>query len=216
MVMGCYLVEMSDGRRVLIDTGYPPDLPRPPAMGDALDETTVLTHLDRLGLGPADIDVLICTHFDVDHVGFHERFTRAELVVQRAHYELAKSGYLRLAMAQQHWDDPSLRYQLIDGDAEVLPGLTCLATSGHVLGHQSVLVRLPKTGPVLLAIDAVILGRLFKPDRVKSPADDDEEQLRASTTKLLDVVEREGVALTIFGHDGDQWDCLKKAPDFYD
>jgi N-acyl homoserine lactone hydrolase len=32
-----------------------------------------------------------------------------------------------------------------------LPG----PTSGHVPGHQSVLVRLPQTGPVLLAIDAV-------------------------------------------------------------
>jgi N-acyl homoserine lactone hydrolase len=39
--------------------------------------------------------------------------------------------------------------------------------------------------------------------------------LRASTQKLLDLVEREQVALVIFGHDGQQWQALRKAPDFY-
>jgi len=38
--------------------------------------------------------------------------------------------------------------------------------------------------------------------------DDDEEQLRASTRKLLALVEREQVALVIFGHDGLQWQTL--------
>jgi len=43
--------------------------------------------------------------------------------------------------------------------------------------------------------------------------DDNPERLRASTRKLLDLVEREPVALVIFGHDGQQWKTLKKAPD---
>ena len=43
-----------------------------------------------------------------------------------------------------------------------------------------------------------------------------EEQLRASTRKLLDLVEREHVALVIFGHDGEQWQTLKKAPAYYE
>jgi N-acyl homoserine lactone hydrolase len=49
----------------------------------------------------------------------------------------------------------------VDGDTELLPGLTLLETSGHTPGHQSVLVRLPQTGPVLLAIDAVVMERFF-------------------------------------------------------
>jgi len=47
------------------------------------------------------------------------------------------------------------------------------------------------------------------------PLDEDEEMLRASTRKLLDLVQREQVPLIIFGHDGEQWQTLKKAPDFY-
>lgn len=38
------------------------------------------------------------------------------------------------------------RIRLVDGDTELLPGLELIETSGHVPGHQSVLVRLPKTG----------------------------------------------------------------------
>ena len=47
------------------------------------------------------------------------------------------------------------RIRLVDGDTELLPGITLIETSGHVPGHQSVLVRLSKTGAVLLTVDAV-------------------------------------------------------------
>jgi N-acyl homoserine lactone hydrolase len=114
-----------------------------------------------------------------------------------------------------HRDYPVPRYRQVDGDTELLPSLTLIETSGHAPGHQSVLVRLPQTGPVLLTIDAVVLQRLFIPDRAAWPLDDNEEQLRASTRKLLDLVEREHVALVIFDHDGKPWQMLKKPPAFY-
>jgi len=44
----------------------------------------------------------------------------------------------------------------------------------------------------------------------------DEERLRASTRKLLDLVQREQVSLVVFGHDGEQWQTLRKAPDWYE
>ena len=68
----------------------------------------------------------------------------------------------------------------------------------------------------MLAIDAVAIQRLFKPERKAWPMDDNEEQLRASTRKLLDIVEREHVELVIFGHDGQQWQTLKAAPAYYE
>ncbi|MDQ2904879.1 MAG: N-acyl homoserine lactonase family protein [Ktedonobacteraceae bacterium] len=216
MVLGCYLVETGDGKHILIDSGFPADVPRLAGTQPARDEKNVLEHLADLGLRPADIDMLVCTHFDIDHAGYHDAFPQAEFIVQREHYALARSGHARFASARAHWDHPALRYRLIDGDTELLPGLTLLETSGHTPGHQSVLLRLPQTGPVLLAIDAVMMQRAFTPDRAAWPMDDNEEQLRASTRKLLDLVEREHVALVIFGHDGQQWQTLRKAPDYYD
>ncbi len=216
MVLGCYLVETGDGKHILIDSGLPadhaPSTPMPPVM----NQKNVIEHLAALGLRPEDIDLLICTHFDPDHAGYHDAFPQAELIVQRQHYDLARSGHARFAATRAHWDHPTLNYRLIDGDTELLPGLTLIETSGHTSGHQSVLVRLPQTGPVLLAIDAVMLQRLFTPDRVAGPGDDNEEHLRASTRKLLELVEREQVALVIFGHDGQQWQTLQKAPAYYD
>jgi N-acyl homoserine lactone hydrolase len=123
---------------------------------------------------------------------------------------------MRDLLPHARWDQPTLRYRLIKGDTQLLPGLTLLETSGHATGHQSVLVRLPQTGPVLLAIDAVVLQRLFTPERRAWPDDEHEEQLRASTRKLLDLVEREHVALVVFSHDGKPWQKLKKAPACYE
>ena len=215
MALGCYLIETSDGRHILVDSGMTPGA-KTAGPFVARDESNVLEKLAVLGLRPEDIDMVVCTHFDVDHAGYHDAFTNAEFLVQRAHYELARGGHRRFAAARPHWDHPSLRYRLIEGDAEILPGLMLIETSGHATGHQSVLVRLPLTGPVLLAIDAVTMQRLFTPDRKAWPMDEDEEQLRSSTRKLLEIVEREDVKLVVFGHDGMQWQGLKLSPEFYD
>jgi N-acyl homoserine lactone hydrolase len=212
----CYLVQMSDGTHVLIDSGLPENIQPPPGMPMPDLGKDVIEQLALLDLQPADIDLLICTHFDGDHSGHHAAFTNAELIVQRQHYELARSGHRRFAGTRSQWDDPALRYRQIEGDTRLLPGLDLIETSGHVPGHQSVLVRLPQTGPVLLAIDAVPVQRAFTPEREAGPMDEDVEMLRASTRKLLDLVERERVALTIFGHDGAQWQTLKKVPNYYD
>jgi N-acyl homoserine lactone hydrolase len=213
MSNGCYLVQTSDNENILIDSGLPPEYVPPPGTPPSERQKTVLEHLGELGVPPEDISMLICSHFDVDHAGYHDAFPNAEFIVQRAHYTLARSGHVRYAGARAHWDQPNLRYRLIEGDTELVPGLMLLETPGHAPGHQSVLVRLPRTGPILLAIDAVVLERLFTPDRRAWPTDDNEDELRASTGKLLDLVTRESVALVIFGHDGQQWQALKKAPE---
>src|SRR6266436_9124982 len=97
MISGCYLVQTSDGRNILIDSGLPADYTPPPGMPLAENRKNVLEHLADLGLRPDDIDLLICTHFDVDHAGYHDAFAHAELIVQRKHYELARSGQARFA-----------------------------------------------------------------------------------------------------------------------
>ena len=211
----CYLVQTGDGTNVLIDSGLPANVQPPPGMPMPLMGKNVVEQLEQIGLRPGDIDLLVCTHFDTDHSGHHASFTNAELVVQSQHYELARSGYQRFSAAREQWDNPALRYRLVEGDMQLLPGLELIETSGHVPGHQSVLVQLPQTGPVLLTIDAVPQQRAFTPEREASPSDMDLELLSASTRKLLDLAQREHVSLVIFGHDLEQWQTLKKAPDFY-
>lgn len=214
MVLGCYLIQTTDCRNILIDTGIDP-ASRAAGTPPARNEMNVLSHLAALGLQPSEIGTVICTHFDVDHAGYHDVFPASEFIVQRSHYELARAGHTRFEAARSHWNHPALRYRLIDGDTDLLPGLTLIETSGHTTGHQSVLVRLPQTGPVLLAIDAVMMQRLFIPERKAWPNDENEEQLRASTQKLINIAKREQASLVVFGHDGLEWQSLRKEPEFY-
>ena len=164
---------------------------------------------------PDDIDTVISTHYDGDHAGRHAAFTKAQYVVQRVHHLDAASNP-RFAANRPQWDQPMERIRLVDGDTELLPGLELIETSGHVPGHQSVLVRLPKTGAILLTIDAVPFGEGFTRDEQDDGSNPDAEAIRASTIKLLDLVEREHIGLVIFGHDKEQWETLKKAPAFYE
>ncbi len=213
MSTGCYLVQTDDGRNILIDSGMPVD-------ADGSDPPTeesagILAQLSELGVRPEDVEAVICTHFDIDHVGHHEHFINAEHIVQREQYEVAVSGAERFASGRSHWDAPGTQRRLVDGDVELMPGLRLVETSGHAPGHQSVLVTLPGTGPVLVAGDAVSLERQFSVDR-QPRSYEDADRLRASTRKLLDLVSREKVALTVFHHDGEQWRKLRRAPEAYE
>jgi len=219
----CYLIQTRDGKNILIDSGFSRTEKTEEVREDALGRSLMITHgqnvieqLATIGVQPADIDLLICSHYDGDHVGNHAAFPNARFVVQRLHHEAALTGDPRFADFRSQWDLPLSRYHLIDGDTELLPGIELIETSGHVPGHQSVLVHLPKTGPVLLAIDAVAVQSVFTYDRPVDPMEVDGVAAVANTRKLLDLVERKHVSLVIFGHDSLQWSTLKQLPDFFD
>ncbi len=209
----CYLVQTGDGQHILIDSGLPEIIPEDASEFE--NGQDVIDQLATIGLKPDDIDTVISTHYDGDHAGRHAVFTRAQYVVQRVHHADAATNP-RYADIRPQWDQPIERIRLVDGDTELLPGLTLIETSGHVPGHQSVLLRLPKTGAILLTIDAVPFAEGFTRDETDDGGNPDAQAIRASTIKLLDLVEREHIGLVIFGHDHEQWATLKKAPEFYE
>lgn len=218
-----YLIQTDDGANILVDTGWPRSFvenPRnPPGLSiEILPEDTVTSRLAAAGLRPVDIDCLVCTHLDDDHSGNHDLFTRAEVVIQREHYDLARSGHPRFAANRGAWDHPSLRYRLVEGDTELVPGVELLETGGHVPGHQSLLVRLSVTGSVLLAADAVMHSSMADADtRPMFITDmDDAARIRQSIRKVSEVAARAGAALVIYGHDAEQWATLRHSPAFYD
>ncbi|MAS32542.1 MAG: MBL fold metallo-hydrolase [Anaerolineaceae bacterium] len=209
----CYLVQTGDGRNILIDSGLPEIIPEDSQEFE--NGQDVIEQLARIGLKPHDIDMVISTHYDGDHAGRHAAFTKAQYIVQRVHH-LDAGTNPRYASIRPEWDQPMERIRLVDGDTKLLPGLELIETSGHVPGHQSVLLRLPKTGTILLAIDAVPFAEGFTRDAQDDGSNPDAEAIRASTIKLLDRVEQEPIDLVIFGHDTEQWETLKKAPEFYE
>jgi glyoxylase-like metal-dependent hydrolase (beta-lactamase superfamily II) len=53
------------------------------------------------------------------------------------------------------------RFELLDGDAEVLPDVAVVATPGHTVGHQCVLVRSADGSADLLIGDAAYTPRQY-------------------------------------------------------
>ncbi|MGW0630217.1 N-acyl homoserine lactonase family protein [Streptomyces sp. NPDC002758] len=208
-----YLIRTDDGRTVLVDTGAASD-GGPVLVEEGQD---VVSALARIGVRPEDVDTVVCSHLDPDHVGGHSAFPDAEFVIQREHYDLARSGTVpRLAASRPLWEVPGLRYRTVEGDTELLPGVELIASGGHVPGHQSILVRLEKTGAVLLAVDAIPMSAALDPDkRPVLPFDLDEKELRESTRRLVELARAEN-ALIVHGHDAEQWRTLRVAPEYYD
>jgi N-acyl homoserine lactone hydrolase len=217
-----YLIQTGDGRNILVDTGiHRKHIADPLATHRGKPFAKVLTvmmrpeddianRLGEIGLRPDDVDVLVSTHFHFDHAGNHADFGRARILVQRECYEAARSSD---RYPRDLFDLPHLHYEMVDGDTDIAPGVRLLETSGHVPGHQSVLVRLPKTGSVILAIDAI-----YTPENVETDnwgVYTDPDRARASARRLVELASAEG-ALLIYGHDPAQWATLRKAPAYYD
>lgn len=93
--------------------------------------------LTEVGVQPAEITMVINSHLHFDHCGNNRLFPGVPLVVQRVEYEAAvQPGY-----TIPEWIDfPGARWTPVDGEAEVLPGISVLPTPGHAIGHQSVVV----------------------------------------------------------------------------
>ena len=107
------------------------------------------------GFVPDDVDVVINTHLHFDHAGgntFRDdegavrlAFRRARYHVQLQEWNWAHTLNERIqASYLPHNFDPVMaeqRWTLLDGQAEVLPGIRVLPTPGHCPGHQSVLLH---------------------------------------------------------------------------
>jgi N-acyl homoserine lactone hydrolase len=144
------------GGAVLVDTGVggPEDL-----LNDwRVVNVSAADALAELDMSPADISLVINTHLHFDHCGQNAVFKHAPFYVQRA--ELARAR--RESPALSGWFDfMGARFELLDGDTEILPGLSVIATPGHTVGHQSVAVETGGGPPDLLIGDAAYTPRQY-------------------------------------------------------
>ncbi|MER6990530.1 N-acyl homoserine lactonase family protein [Saccharopolyspora hirsuta] len=210
------LIRHPSGKNVLVDTGAPIEFAGDPeAPFEVGPDEHVLARLDQLGLSADDVHHVIATHLDPDHAGALDRFPNAEIVVQRRELEAARtSGALRYEWQRAHWDSEALHYRAVDGGTTLLDGVELVDSSGHSAGHQSVLVRLPRTGPVLIAGDAIPTAEVCDPAaRPSSGHDHDVEAARQSTRELMRLVAEQGIARILHSHDAEQWRDLRASYD---
>jgi len=216
-----YLVRLDDDSLVLIDTGMnrihisdPEHTWRGQPLAALLTpvmrrEDSLLWRLAELDIAPADIKYVINTHLHFDHAGNNDLLKDATFFVQREHYEYAKGNPM---FPNEYWNLPNLRYELVDGDVSLFPNVEVILSPGHAPGHQSVLLRLPNTGNVILCGDAVYSQENYDNDSWGSQADP--ETARESAFRLKEIAEREK-ALMFYGHDRNQVIDLTYSPNSY-
>src|SRR5258706_185894 len=138
-----------------------------------------------------------------------ELFPTSMLLVQKAEYDWPSP----LGVGRFKPEHPVTK---LEGDYDVFGdgSVTIIATPGHTPGHQSLLVKLPKTGTLVLSGDAVHFKDNWDNRRVPS-INTDKDKTAASMQRIADVLAKEKAQLWI-NHDKAQTDTLKHAPEFYE
>jgi len=215
-VDSCYLIKHSEGW-FLWYTGIPdavatmPDglKPADPRAVTWKRPKTLASQLEQIGVKPDEIKGMAISHTHPDHIGNVEMFPTTMLYVQKSEYQ---------------WPgiDTKPRFKLehpvtlLEGDKDVFGdgSVTILSTPGHTPGHQSLLVKLPKTGAVILSGDAVHFKDNYENRRVPA-ANFSADETVVSMQRISELEKKDGAQLWI-NHDKAQRDGQKLAPEFYE
>jgi len=170
----CFLVETGDSR-VLVDTGLC-DEARAGKYHHACEKRGCLEvheHLRRkLDMAPESIDAILFTHLHWDHVQNMKAFPNARYIAPRAEIEMA---YNPLPLYYRSYESPVLgiepayagcSFEIVEGECELLPGLTMFPTPGHSVGHMSVSVA-TSAGDVVICGDAIFQARNLEPNEAE-------------------------------------------------
>jgi N-acyl homoserine lactone hydrolase len=214
IVDDCFLIKHAQGY-MLWDTGISdsigPDTPpgSDPAALVWRRPKTLAAQLAELGVKPDDIKYIAVSHTHPDHIGNVELFPKAMLLVQKAEYEWpdAKGGPRF---------KPEHPVTKLEGDRDVFGdgSVTIISTPGHTPGHQSLLVKLPKTGALLLSGDAVHFQANWDAREVPG-GNFDKVKTVSSMAHMAEIMAKDHAQLWI-NHDKPQRATEKLSPEFYE
>jgi glyoxylase-like metal-dependent hydrolase (beta-lactamase superfamily II) len=147
------LVVESEGRRILVDTCLGNDKQRP-VESWSMRSGPFLDDLAAAGFPPESIDIVVCTHLHVDHVGWNTRLVDGQWVPT-----FPNARYLFAEVEWEHWQrddsgmDQELRadsvqpvidaglVDLVATDARLTAHVSLVPTPGHTPGHVSIVIE---------------------------------------------------------------------------
>lgn len=152
----CLLIR-AHGKNILVDTGLG-SKEEDPSFKEmfAVDRRMSLDQsLKRHGLSREDIHLVINTHLHFDHAGgntiknsngtLSPAFPKAQYAVQRGEYDDAVQANERTRASYRRDNFTPIadlnRWDLLDGDTELLPGITAVVTQGHTRYHQGIKIE---------------------------------------------------------------------------
>ena len=211
---------------VLIDTGMNPLVIKDPvaAWGEWLandvpvhmeDKNDLSVALKNMGIKASDVKYVINTHMHHDHLGGNKFFTDAVHIVQKDEYRFANfpdNAFSSRYKLETDLGGKNLNWNLVEGEAEVLPGISLIPTPGHSPGHQSILLHdLPGVGALIYCGDAVYLKENWEKDIGPGICWNPPMAL-ASMRKLKQIASLVD-AYVFYSHDWDYFYTLPLAPE---
>ncbi len=214
---------------VLIDTGFSRDVITnvEEAWGTAetrlsvpivWPEMELSSQLAAAGLKPEDINYVIMTHLHQDHAGANREVPQATFFCQRKEMEYAKDPDIPSMRREYKLSEiapDELHYVLVDGEFDLFGDgtVTAFPVPGHTPGIQAVVIRMPDTGPLVFAGDAIWTIQLMDDMLVPGICWSASEYCR-SRTKIKKVALELGARI-IHAHEPEQFKIWKKSPEFY-
>ena len=172
-----------------------------------------LSALENEGLSPTHI---ILTHTHRDHTSGVKKIMKSHPEVELwGHVESNYPNLLGRVLFRHIDFTHTWNHPVHSGEQWTAGGITLEVTHtpGHAPGHQSILLNLPKTGHVLLTIDAAYTmdhwNNKCLPGLLHSSSDS------AKSVNKLRKIAKENKAIIVTGHDPGAWSTFKKAPTFY-
>ncbi len=218
----CYLIKHAKGWLLwdsgMSDTiaGMPEGMTAASGLLTLYVKKTLAAQLAQIGVAPADIARVAFSHFHSDHVGNANLFSAATVYVQEPEYDAAFGpDAAKFGFAPKLYDKLAAADVVkLKGDHDVFGdgSVLIISTPGHTPGHQSLLVRLPKTGAVVLSGDMVHFQDNWDNRRVPSRNFNKKQSLE-SMDRVGRLLEDEHAQLWI-NHDKLQSEGIAHAPEF--
>lgn len=167
----CFYVDTGE-HKIMVDTGLP-DAERATRYHHDCEKRDCLDSPDalrQLGVEPEEIDIVILTHLHWDHVQNIKAFSRARYICTATEIAWA---YNPLPLYYRSYESPilgiepafaGLNFEVVEGETQIVPGVSVFPTPGHSPGHQSVTVK-TVAGDIVLAGDAIFQMRNMKPNQ---------------------------------------------------
>lgn len=208
------LLVRAAGKTVVIETGNDTKLePKLKNIYGIPDGDPLLDSLHKAGVAPAEVDIVINTHLHFDHAGGNTHFESGHVVptYPRARYVVQKSE-LGHAFQPTERDRASyfpVNYQplldsrqwdLVEGSAEILPGISVEPIPGHNAGIQA--VKLSGGGKTLVFVADLLPTRHHIPLPWIMAYDLYPLQTLETKRKWVPQMVKEGW-IVVFGHDPD-------------
>lgn len=176
------------------------------------EQDTQLARLESIGLTPDRVDHVVVSHLHMDHAGGMQFFPASRIWLQKAEMRwamypdrLGAAGFVR-----SDFDRSELRFELIEGDSEIVPGVFAILTDGHTPGHQSLIVDLPSGRFVLSGDCAYEHAQVAK--GIPPPVTTDDAAATRSLARVRGFVARDHATL-IVNHDAEAWQSIRIAPE---